>query len=161
MEKGVSQMNYLTKEDLLSLVENQAFENLQVEFKTYSFDNGKIGGREKDDLVKEIVAFANSEGGNIIIGIDEDGKRMASKLVDANCTVSDFDGIQLALQQYMLAKIRPRLFGVKMHSIVVNENKIAIVITVPKSYSRPRCKRWQQRCFLFASFKWYHEYECR
>ena len=130
-------MNYTTKEELTALIEDSTVENMSLEFKSFSFDDGKVSSKEKDDIVKEIVALANSEGGNIIIGIDENGKRMASKLKDIGCTVSQFDGIQLAIQQYMLAKVRPRLYGVKMFGIPINDDKIVISIQVPKSYNRP------------------------
>lgn len=130
-------VRYTTKEDLTALIEDNAVENISLEFKSYSFDDGKIPSKEKDDIVKEIVSFANSEGGNIIVGIDEDGKRVASKLKDVGCTMSQFDGIQLAIQQHMLAKVRPRLYGVKMYGILINDDRIAITIQVPKSYSRP------------------------
>lgn len=128
---------YVTKADLQELVDNNAVENLQLEFKKYCFSGGKISGDEKDKMVKEIVAMANSEGGDIIIGIDEDGKHMASKLTHTDCNFTQFDGIELALQQYILAKVRPRLYGIKMLGIEIENGKIAIVINVPKSYSRP------------------------
>lgn len=130
-------IEYNTKNDLSSLIDNNTVENLQLEFKKYCFVGGKIAANDKEALVKEIVAMANSEGGYIIVGIDENGKRVASKLIDVGCTISELDGIQLALQQYMLAKVRPRLYGVEMQGIAVDNDKIAIVINVPKSYSRP------------------------
>lgn len=130
-------IEYNTKSDLLYLIDNSAVENIKLEFKKYCFEGGKITVNDKEALVKEIVAMANSDGGYIIVGIDEDGKRMASKLIDTGCTMSELDGIKLALQQYMLAKVRPRLYGVEMQGIAIDNDKIAIVINVPKSYSRP------------------------
>lgn len=129
--------DYKIKEDLLDLIENNAVENQQLEFKRYCFSEGKVDGKDKDALLKEISAFANAEGGTIIIGIDEDGKRMATKLTDIGCNGIQFDGVQLAIQQYMLAKIRPRLYGVSMHKIELDNGNIAMVINVPKSFSRP------------------------
>lgn len=135
----MSEMNYefKIKEDLQNLIENKIVENQQLEFKRYSFPNGKVSSSDKDKLLKEITALANSEGGNIIIGIDEDGKGIASNLVDVGCDITQFDNIQLAIEQYMLAKIRPRLYGVSMQPIKLENDKIDIVINVPKSFSRP------------------------
>lgn len=127
----------ITKEFLCALVADQAAENQQLEFKRYTFKDGKVPDKEKTDLLKEITALANAEGGIIIIGIDEEGKGVASKLLDAGCSISDFDSIQLAIQQAMLAKVRPRLYGISMKPIEVENDKIAIVISVPKSFSRP------------------------
>jgi len=89
----------ITKEELQTLIDNQAVENLQLEFKCYNFANGKVPDKEKNDLLKEITSFANADGGLIIMGIDEEGKGVASKLMDIGCTLSEFDGIQLAIYQ--------------------------------------------------------------
>lgn len=110
--RNMFDMNFSTKVDLQSLVDNKIVENLQLEFKKYSFTDGKVESKEKDALLKEITALANSEGGYIIIGIDEDGKGMASISQDAGCDREEFDEVQRTIQQYMLAKVRPRLYGV-------------------------------------------------
>ena len=123
--------------DLESLVENGAVESLQLEFKRFKATDGKLEPKDKETLGKEIVAMANSEGGHIIIGIDEDGKRCAAKLTDAGLTPQELDGLQLSIQQYLLAKVRPRLYGVTYTGIIVADNNIAVVIYVPKSFSRP------------------------
>ena len=127
----------ITKEVLHALIDNQAVEDQQLEFKGYDFTNGKVSDKEKNDLLKEITSLANAEGGLIIIGIDEEGKGVASKFRDVGCSLSDFDGIQLAIQQAMLAKVRPRMYGIKMKAIEVADDKIAIIINVPKSFNRP------------------------
>lgn len=127
----------ITKDTLQAFVDDQAVENQQLEFKHYIFTDGKVPDREKTDLLKEITALANAEGGIIIIGIDEEGKGVASKLLDAGCNLIDFDNIQLAIQQALLAKVRPRLYGITMKSIEVKDGKIAIIIDVPKSFNRP------------------------
>lgn len=128
---------YTTKTDLESLIENSAIENLQLEFKRFKAVDGKLEQKDKDTLGKEIIAMANAEGGSIIIGIDEDGKRCAAKLTDTGLTAAELDGFQLSIQQYLLAKVRPRLYGITYTGVPIKDDKIAVVISVPKSYSRP------------------------
>jgi hypothetical protein len=69
-------------QDICDLVSTRAEEGIRLEFKrTLSTSDGQpdrwmqdqsgIGGVARDDIAKEIVAFANAYGGVIIIGIDE------------------------------------------------------------------------------------------
>lgn len=128
--------NSITKETLQALIDNKAVEDQQLEFKRYNFANGKVPDRERNDLLKEITSLANANGGLIIIGIDEE-KGVASRLMDVGCSISDFDDIQLAIQQAILAKVRPRIYDIKMKAIEVIDDKITIIISVPKSFNRP------------------------
>jgi ATP-dependent DNA helicase RecG len=53
----------MTKTELLELIRNG--ENSGVEFKRDTLQNF--------DLAKELVAFSNSNGGCVLLGIDDDG----------------------------------------------------------------------------------------
>ena len=53
----------MTKTELLELIKN--LENSGVEFKRDTIDNRA--------LAKELVAFANLQGGRVILGVDDDG----------------------------------------------------------------------------------------
>ena len=68
--------------DIADLVEAKVEEGIRLEFKkTFSTSDGQpdrwlrdqagIGRIARDDIAKEIVAFANAYGGVVIIGIDE------------------------------------------------------------------------------------------
>jgi ATP-dependent DNA helicase RecG len=53
----------MTKTDLLELIKNG--ENSGVEFKRDTIENRT--------LAKELVAFANLQGGRVLLGVDDDG----------------------------------------------------------------------------------------
>ena len=53
----------MTKRDLLDLIQNG--ENSGVEFKRDTIDNRS--------LARELVAFANFNGGRVLLGVDDDG----------------------------------------------------------------------------------------
>lgn len=86
----------------------------------------RLPEKQKEKLVKEIVAFANTVGGNIIIGIQENEDRIPTIISGVGFSKKDFDEWLSSFRQLILSCIRPHLHGVD-----------CIVISVPKSYSRP------------------------
>lgn len=127
----------LTLETFYNLVNEQVAEDNKTEFKVFSFPAGKVLADQKEKLQKEIAAFANAEGGTIYIGIDEGDNKVASQVVGVGCGSDKFDQIQLAIQGSLLAKVRPRIYGISMHKFDLSDKDMVIAITVPKSISRP------------------------
>lgn len=130
-------MKKVTQKQLQDLIDNKVFENKELEYKDYSFINGKMPDKQKDKFMKEIAAFANTNGGTIIIGIQEDDDRLPIRLTGAGLSMGEFDNWLSSFRQLVLSRIRPHLHGVECVPIELNENNIAIVISVPKSYERP------------------------
>lgn len=127
----------ITKTDLQQLIDNQVFENRELEYKDYSFVDGKLPDKQKDKFMKEIAAFANTSGGTIIIGMQENENRLPTKLSGTGMVLGDFDSWLSAFKQLVLARIRPHLHGIECIPVELNDENIAIVIFVPKSYARP------------------------
>lgn len=130
-------MKNITKQDLQELIDNKTFENKELEYKDYSFIGGKMTDKHKDKFVKEIAAFANTNGGTIIIGIQEDEKRLPTKLSGAGFGLTEFDNWLSSFRQIVLSRIRPHLHGVECVPVELDDGDIAVVISVPKSYARP------------------------
>lgn len=91
-------------ESLEDLIEKG--ENARIEFKeTFLYDVHQDQANKdlKKTAVKEICAFANSEGGNLIIGVDDDGKvtglERDLKLID------DKDSFEVQLDNEISARI--------------------------------------------------------
>lgn len=85
-------LNQLVYSDVLELIEARAIESQTIEFKSdlqvkdgskHPWHTGtrKIDANSRDDILKEIVAFANAEGGNVVLGMAEskDGEKRAQK----------------------------------------------------------------------------------
>lgn len=120
-----------------ALIDNQVFENRELEYKDYSFVGGKLPDKQKDKFMKEIAAFANTNGGTIILGMQEDENRLPTKLSGAGMGLGDFDGWLSSFKQMVLSRIRPHLHGIECVPVELEDNNIAIVISIPKSYARP------------------------
>lgn len=130
----------LTKNDLQNLVDEKISENKELEYKDYTFENGKmkkLADKQKDKLMKEVVAFANTNGGTIIIGIKESEDRFPTELSGVGFGMKYFDEWLSSFRQLVLSRIRPHLHGVECIPIELDENNIVIAIFVPKSYARP------------------------
>lgn len=127
----------IKKADLQALIDNQVFENRELEYKDYSFEGGKLPDKQRDKFMKEIAAFANTNGGTIIIGMQEDENRLPTKLSGTGMGLGDFDGWLSSFKQMVLSRIRPHLHGIECVPVVLEDNNIAIVISIPKSYARP------------------------
>lgn len=127
----------IQKADLQALIDNQVFENRELEYKDYSFAGGKLPDKQRDKFMKEIAAFANTNGGTIIIGMQEDENRLPTKLSGAGMGLGDFDGWLSSFKQMVLSHIRPHLHGIECVPVALEDNNIAIVISIPKSYARP------------------------
>jgi len=144
LQKGKSKMLFINKEiekqDLQQLIDNKVSENKELEYKDYTFENGKmtkLADKQKDKFVKEVAAFANTNGGTIIVGIQENEDRFPTKLSGAGFGIKFFDEWLSSFRQLILSRIRPHLHGVECIPVELNEDNIAIVISVPRSYARP------------------------
>src|SRR5438876_5873611 len=108
-------------------------ESARMEFKeSRLFDQGKE--KVAEVLSREASAFANSEGGVIVIGMKEkrEGKARVADDID--------DGINPDLvspewvQQVVQANLSPYLPGLRLHKVKLSgprEGRIALVIDVP------------------------------
>ncbi len=130
-------MKKVSKQDLQELIDNKIFENKELEYKNYSFAGGKMQDIIKNKFMKEIAAFANTSGGTIIAGIQEDENRMPIQLNGVGCSLNEFDNWLSTFRQLVLSRIRPHLHGVEAVPVELDEGNIAIAIFVPKSYARP------------------------
>jgi hypothetical protein len=109
-------------------------EGLQLEFKCgLDFDSNQRN-KVVDDLTKEMSAFANSEGGTIVIGMKEDKKSRpptAAELDGVNPTVIPLNQLEDLLE----SNLRPYLPGVRYLSVRLSdkmEGRCAYIIQVPK-----------------------------
>lgn len=136
---------YDTQASLKQLIDNKITEDQSLEYKQDIFQNSKIENRVKYKMLREITAFANTSGGTIIVGIKEDDEHNPTELVGAGLTSSQFEEWHASFNQIVQANVLPRLYGLTCTPVPLDNNQIAIVISVPKSYSRPHCCRIEGR----------------
>jgi len=124
-------LNEITIADLQALIENQAPESRRLEYKRDLWTRNKDGNKE---FLKDISAFANSQGGDLIVGIEEtEGRPNALVGVDVNDTGAE----TLALEERLQSGLEPRLSGVRPLWLTLGNGKHILLIRVPDSLSGP------------------------
>ena len=93
--------------------------------------------KHKEKFMKEIAAFANTNGGTIVVGMQENENRLPVKLTGVGFSLNEFDNWLSSFRQLVLSRIRPHLHGVECIPVEISTKNIAIVVSIPKSYARP------------------------
>lgn len=94
-------------------------ENETIEFKRKA--------AHPDKIVKELVAFANTKGGYLLIGVNDDGSIPGLKFPEDEA---------YALDQAILKYCKPRL-KLDQHIVPISENRGVVVYNIPSSRKKP------------------------
>jgi len=109
------------------------------------YETNRIEYKEKltSDLEQEAVAFLNSEGGDIFLGIRKDGSVAG---------ISNPDDIQLKIADRLQNNIRPSILGLFDISVEKRNGKEIIIINLASGTEKPYCIKQkgysESGCFL-------------
>src|SRR6185503_980254 len=113
-----------TYADVERLVRDEVPEDLHLDYKS---GRPKNINRFKDDIADDISAFANSDGGALIIGVREtDYKPVAIDGLDDKLSREQ-------IGQVVALKVRPPISGLRILPIPGPPDKSVLVISVPRS----------------------------
>lgn len=123
-----------TIENLQELVDNHEEETNTLEFKDAgALSNARIKSRDKEELMKDISAMANSNGGTIIFGIQEtkekDHRGKAEKLTPIN----DPKLSKEWLEQIIYSNIIPKIKDIVITKLTFDDNSWIFVVDIPQS----------------------------
>src|ERR1700687_2950994 len=117
----------VTPEDITQLTADGVYESQLLEFKRDLpgergrpdpwLTGGDFTAYARDHLLREVIAFANAQGGNVIVGMDEgpdDPPRAA-----AICPIPRIHDLATRMQNAAQACIDPVLPGLRIHGIEV------------------------------------------
>lgn len=125
-------MHHLTSvEDILDLIENQIPEGIHLDYKA----SDALSTKKKSEIAKDVSAFANSDGGQIIYGVIEDTEKHIPVKID--------EGVNFEkqspewLENVLLGNIFPRIDGLHITPIKAPTGAVYYSIEIPKSFSGP------------------------
>ncbi|MBR0803592.1 ATP-binding protein [Bradyrhizobium japonicum] len=138
----------ISKDDLQRLVAAETAEDSTIEFKReVEIDAaGRVRDASRNDIAREIVAFANAQGGTLVIGIeesDDDPKRAKSPMPFPNC----YD-LAERLRRAVFEIIEPKLPMLHSKAVLTEEDgRGMIVFVVPQSRRAPHRVETLRDCF--------------
>jgi Schlafen, AlbA_2 len=116
-----------TRDDLQRLVDEEIQESLTLDYK--ASPSLAKDSKSRDELCKDVSAFANSAGGQIIYGIEEKDRKPVK--VD--------DGSDLSrewIEQVIDSNVQQRLDGLVVTPVPVSSGRYAYVLTIPQASGR-------------------------
>ena len=124
-------LEQVSEADLQRLIAEGVRENRDLEFKR------EVGAtREaKQEFLKDVISFANTAGGHLIIGMDAEAG-VASALTGLKRTQTA-DSEKLRLENLVRDGVEPRLVGVRIHEVSLPDDNYALVIKIPASWNPP------------------------
>ena len=143
-----------TKEDLQRLIAEEIQESLTLDYKA-SAALAK-DSKSRDELCKDVSAFANSAGGQIIYGIEE-GDRKPVRIDEGS------DATREWIEQVIDLNVQPRLEEIVVTPIPIGAGRHAYVLTIGQASARaphqaPDKKYYKRQNFQSAPME---DYEIR
>ena len=127
---------------LEALIQNGVAEGRTLEYKrelSVRRDDGK------GTLLATVCAFANADGGDLVIGMDAD-KGVATGL--PGMASLDMDRDKLQMEQVLRSGLDPRVSGVEIHEILLGDQKWVVVVRVPASWTAPHRVRETRKFYV-------------
>ncbi len=94
----------------------------------YESDTVELKSEIVPDICKEIIAFANTQGGTLYIGVQNDGTVIG---------IDNMDAVQLRLNNMIRDSIKPDVTMFVRYEAMTVEDKQILVVTVQKGTDRP------------------------
>lgn len=135
-----------TSQDIEALVRDMVPEGPHLDFKR---DLPSPGEQGRHDLVADTSAFANSGGGDIVYGIEEDGERRAKRI----CVLTgNADQETRRVQDILMNGIEPHIPGLQVHPVDIDGGFI-LVVRSPQSWVAPHRVKTNQHFFVRENFR--------
>lgn len=120
----------ITETDLQDLMVNRVRESQALEYKRDAYGRNDEQIRE---MLRDLSAMANAFGGDVLVGVDEDGDGIAI----------DLPGIENAEEEAQrmisscVSNIEERIFGLVAWPVPLNNGRHVIVVRIPRSLRAP------------------------
>jgi hypothetical protein len=126
-------LSLTTRADLQRLVDETLEESLTLDYKASAALSRE--GKAPDEMCKDVSAMANSAGGQIVYGIEEDKKAQKPSKIDEG--VSDDKITREWIEQVLNSRVQPRMSGITTARIDMGDGKFGYVITILQSRTGP------------------------
>jgi predicted HTH transcriptional regulator len=143
-----SDIEEIREVDLRELKDNAVGEGILYDYKLQLYGSSDADKRE---FLKDASSFANTAGGHILIGVKED----QGLPMDFPGISNDLDKEKLRLENLLRDRVEPRILGVRMQPVDLENGERVLVIRIPKSWNPSRCSAKQIATDLRERFCWW------
>lgn len=137
-------LDQLDESHLRSLKENEVSEGLRLEYKEDMPGNSRD---EKKEFLRDVSALANTAGGDLIIEIREE---RGIPVDVCGVEVDDPDGAIRRLDDIMHHGLEPRIPGVRIQPVLLEDRRHVFVIRLPQSWAAPHRVAFQSTPQFYA-----------
>lgn len=116
--------------DLESLVRNQVPESIHLDYKA----SPALDPKKRDEIVKDVSAFANSDGGLLIYGVEEDKISHLPLQIDAGVAPK---WNREWLEQLITSNVNPRIDGIEIRQFALSNGNFVVCVQVQQSFRGP------------------------
>ena len=111
-------------------------ESLQVEFKSslrWDYKQNKINEKLADPILKTLVAFMNTDGGTLYVGVGNDGDILGIEKDFGDWRQANWDGWSQAFTNIINTRIGKEYHGYIKPTPIISDNKTVAKIEIKKS----------------------------
>ncbi len=126
--------NSLDENNLRDLVDvRRVREHIHLDYKEESYDHGHTGTVE---MLADVTAMANAQGGYILIGVEED-KTEPDGTPKQIIGIENGDTEATWIQSVCLSSIDEKITGLRVRDILLTNGRSCVIIQVPNSVRKP------------------------
>lgn len=159
-------MEIKTIQDIERLIVNSVLENTSLEYKGGIDIHKKEGKKDwRCELVKDVSAMANANGGTIIYGIQETKYEGNVAVPEKITPVNASDISKERLEQVIYSNISPKIDGIEIICLILDDtkpNEVVYIVNVPKGTTAHQntidCKYYKRRNAIIEALE---DYEIR
>lgn len=123
--------NAITFVDIRELKELQVREGINIDYKE---SLNLKGSDSKKEFLADVVSFANTDGGHLLIGISEE-KGIISEI--KGIEMDNPDTYLQQIENTLRDQVKPRIIGLRMKTYLLENEKRVVHIYIPRSYNGP------------------------
>lgn len=138
-----------TIEEVRRLIKEGLGESISLEYKSADI---LIKNLDINNVCKAVSAMANSAGGTVIFGIAEFQEKDKRHLPEKITPIELREFPRERLEQIISSNISPKIEGLLVHPIPINDNEVVYVVEVPQSSTAHQntkdCKYYKRHNFM-------------
>ena len=125
-------LSAITPADLQRLIDDQVGERRTLDYKRDLPGNARA---DRIEFLADISSFANTEGGDLIFGIDAPSGGLPIKI--PGLAIDNVESLKLAFESRIRDGITRRLPAVEIREIALGDGLFVLIVRLPRSWIGP------------------------